>query len=195
MFERFLKGSLNPRPLHPMQFLLRAHSAFRASSVLVMSGQVYEAQATLRLCLEHASYGFYIGDDDERWRRWMSRHDSDTGRKAVRNEFTATKIQASLAGAAPKIGAAFSTLYEGVIDFGAHPNELGFSVSTFVQHEDDRVHFNTIYLHADGLPLDLGIKTTARIGLCALMIARLIYPEKLKLLGIHEEVDEMKTRY
>lgn len=195
MFVRFLDGSLNPRPLHPMQFLLRAHAAFRASVGLVMSGQIYEAQATLRLCLEHASYGFYIGNDDGRWRRWMSRHDSEADRKAVRNDFSAAKIQAHLNDAAPKIGVIYSRLYESLIDFGAHPNERGFSMNTAMERGEDRVHFNTIYLHKDGTALDFGLKTCARIGLCVLMIARLIYAEKLKLLGIHDQIDAMKTRY
>ncbi|MER8641405.1 hypothetical protein [Mesorhizobium sp. M1252] len=107
---------------------------------------------------------------------WMSRHDSVADRRSVRNEFTATKILAHLESAAPKIASVFSHLYENAIDFGAHPNERGFSMSTSVEHAQDRVHLNTIYLHADSLSFDLGIKTAARVGLCALMISRLIYP-------------------
>ena len=77
LFHRFLVGAINPRPFYPMTFMLRAHSAYRAGVGAVMAGQLYESQALLRLCLEHAAYGFYIGADKDRMERWLRRGDSD----------------------------------------------------------------------------------------------------------------------
>ncbi|UGY08590.1 hypothetical protein [Phyllobacterium pellucidum] len=71
MYKLLLDGAKNPKPFIPMTFFLRAHSAYRSATGAVMAGQLYEAQALLRLCLEHSSYALYIGPDTERWKRWM----------------------------------------------------------------------------------------------------------------------------
>lgn len=195
LFELFLRGAINPRPFVPMEFLLRAHAAFRAAVGAVMAGQLYEVQALLRLCLEHGSYGFYIGADQERWERWMARNDNSATKQAVREEFTHGKIKKALTAASNTIGGHFETLYDVLIDFGAHPNEQGFSMSSAIHKVDGDAHFNTIYLHGDGLPLDLGLKRTAQVGLCALHIAQLIYPARFELLGIKDKLAELRTRY
>lgn len=101
LFARFIIGAINPRPLYPMNFMLRAHSAYRAGVGAVMAGQVYESQALLRLCLEHAAYGFYIGADTERAERWLRRGESDDNRKAIRKEFHNDKIRGQIKMAAP----------------------------------------------------------------------------------------------
>src|SRR3546814_4109186 len=86
MFDRF-RGAINPRPFYPMGFLLRAHAAFRAGVGAIMAGQLFESQALLRLCLEHAAYGSYIGVDEGRMERWLRREESDDKRQALRKEF------------------------------------------------------------------------------------------------------------
>ena len=55
MFRKLLDEAVNPKPLLPMDFLRRAHSAFLAASGAVMAGQVYESQALLRVCLEQGA--------------------------------------------------------------------------------------------------------------------------------------------
>jgi len=61
MFRTLIDGAMNPKPFLPMSFLQRAHSAFLAAAGAVMAGQIYEAQALLRVCLEQGAYAFYIG--------------------------------------------------------------------------------------------------------------------------------------
>jgi hypothetical protein len=195
LFKRFLDGAINPRPLLPMGFLLRAHSAYRAGANAVMAGQLYEAQAMLRLCIEHGAYGFYIGADDERWKRWMTRNDSPAAKQAVRDEFSHGKIKKHIQAVSAKMGSQFETLYEMLIDFGAHPNEQGFSMSSAIRRVDGNVHFDTIYLHGDGVPLDLALKSLGQVGLWVLHIAQLIYVAKFRLLGIEIELEEIRRRY
>lgn len=195
LFEKLLKAAKDPMPMMPMTFLLRAHSAYRAAVSMVMSGQLYEAQAMLRLSLEHASYGFFIGGDTERWKRWMKRNDDDKSRKAVREEFTAGAIRRAIKKADAKIGGHFEYLYERLIDFGAHPNEQGFSMSTKLRREPGETHILSIYLHDDGIPLDFALKTTAQVAICVLQIAYLIYPSRMELQQIRHDLDQITVRY
>ncbi|MER9064853.1 hypothetical protein [Mesorhizobium sp. M0698] len=195
LFVRFLHGATNPRPFVPMTFMLRAHAAYRAAAGAVLAGQLYEAQAMLRLCLEHAAYGFYIGADKVRWQRWMNRNDSAAAKHAVRDDFTHNRIRKHIKAAAATIGGQFERLYETLIDFGAHPNEQGFSINSAIRKDGENVHFDTIYLQADGMPLDMGLKMTGQVGLWALHIMQLIYAERFELQGIRADIEEIRTRF
>lgn len=153
MFKRLLEGAVNPKPMIPMTFLLRAHSAYRSAAGAVMTGQLYEAQAMLRLCLEHASYGHYIGGDADLWKRWMARNESDKNKEAVRKEFSAGRVKRKLQSIDVNTGTAYETLYERLIDFGAHPNEQGVSMSSAIRRQPNGdIHLDTVYLHGQACP-------------------------------------------
>jgi len=196
ILKKLLDGALDPKPLIPMTFLLRAHSAFRSAVGAVMAGQLYEAQALLRLCLEHAAYGHYIGGDVDLWERWMRRNENEKNKDAIRKEFSAGKVKRKLQAVDAKTGAAYETLYERLIDFGAHPNEKGFSMSSALRRQPNGdVHFDALYLHDDGLPLHLALKTTAQVGISVLRIGRIIYPQRFKDLELDTDVDTIMRRY
>ncbi|MDH2091486.1 hypothetical protein N5K21_22400 [Rhizobium pusense] len=195
MLTKMLLNVRDPKPFVPMTFLLRSHSAYRAAAGAVMAGQLFEAQALLRLCLEHAAYGHYLGGDNALWERWMRRHDSDDHRKAVRKEFTAANVEKKLQAADTSLAAAYQTLYERLIDFGAHPNEKGFSMSSNIRRENRDVHIEAVYLHGDGLPLSLALKTTAQVGIAVLRIGQILYPSRFKDLNLDSDLDGIKKRY
>lgn len=195
LFHRFLVGAINPRPFYPMTFMLRAHSAYRAGVGAVMAGQLYESQALLRLCLEHAAYGFYIGADKDRMERWLRRGDSDEHRKGLRKEFHNDKIRAYIQGHAPVICDQFDHLYNLLIEFGAHPNEQGYSLNSTITKVKGDVHFNAIYLQENGPPLDLAMRTAAQVGLWPLHLMQLLYAPRYELLGIRAELDELRRRF
>lgn len=196
LFERFLNGAINPRPFYPMNFLLRAHSAYRSGVGAVMAGQLFESQASFRLCLEHAAYGFYIGSDKDRMERWLRRGDSDDNRKAVRKEFHNDKIRAYIRAQSPVHCTQFDLLYSKLIEFGAHPNEQGYSLNSAITRLDGGdVHFTTIYLQGNGLPLDNGLKTAGQVGLWALHLMQIIYASRYELLGIRAALEEIRTRF
>ena len=190
-----LTGAINPRPSNPMLFLLRAHSAYRAGVGAVMGGQLFESQAVLRLCLEHAAYGFYIGSNSDRMKRWLCRGDSDANRKAVRKEFHNKKITAYIESQAPTIYRQFDHLYNKLIDLGAHPNEEGYSRNSTVTNIDGDKYINTIYLQGDGALLDSSIKIAAQVGLWSLSLMQSLYRERYELLGIREELEELRKRF
>lgn len=196
MFSKLLDGATNPRPFIPIGYLLRAHAAYRAAAGAVMAGQIYESQALLRVCLEQGAYSHYVGDDKARWELWMNRHDDEASMKAVRAEFTQGKISRHISAAHSGLGAIYKELYERTIDYGAHPNERGSTLSSMtVDTEDGGKHFLAIYLHGDGLLLDFGLKTTAQVGLWVLRIAQEIYPTRTQALGLHHTIADMSTRF
>lgn len=195
LFDRFLNGAVNPRPWYPMSFMLRSHSAYRAAVSTIMGGQLYESQALMRLCLEHAAYGFYIGADQGRMERWLRRSDSDANRNAVRREFHNDKIRAKLNAEAPSLSKVYDQLYNRLIEFGAHPNEQGYTQSSALREEDGSVYFDTLYLQGDGLPLDLAMKTAAQVGMWPLLIMQVMYRERFELLGIKPMLDEIRQRF
>ncbi len=194
IFLKLLFGAKDPSPFIPMMFLLRAHSAWRSGCGAALSGQIFELHALLRLALEHTGYGFYIGGDQERWKRWMARGDSEEAKKAVRTEFTTAKVKNHLVAADPVIGGIYDTLYERMIEYGAHPNEVGFSTNSNIRREQGEIHIEAIYLQAHGVPLKLGIKTTAQVGICILRIAHLLYPLRFRDLGIEAELKSIMAR-
>ncbi|MDF1600263.1 hypothetical protein PZ895_10860 [Mesorhizobium sp. YIM 152430] len=193
MFFRILDRSINPRPMLPMTFMLRAHSAWRAAAGAAMAGQVYETNATLRASIEISAYGVYIGDNVPLYELWMGRHDTATGKEKVRNEFRPRKIVRHLETMSKPIAADYEALYEETIDQGAHPNERGFSFSMKMKEGEDRKEIEQVYLHEGGLQLDLGLENVVRVGMWTLHLFRLVYPAKFELLGISAELSELRA--
>lgn len=176
LFE-LLDGRSDPDPMQPLQFLMRAHSCFRAASACAMAGQVYESTVLHRAVLETAAYGLYIGHDNLRGELWLRRSDSKGAKEKVREAFSFGSLRRDFKLRHPDLEPAFSSLYENLVDFGAHPNEAGFSISTAVRRVDGGRTIDTVYLHDDDGPaLDFGMKNTARVGLWIILVFRAIYP-------------------
>ncbi len=192
-FRIIFKNALNPKPAYPMQFLLRAHSSFLVASGLAMSGQVFEATAICRLCLEASAYGFYIGADDSRFKIWINREQNKQTKDKARNEFMSSKISKYLEKEAPALGKIYNQLYQQTIDFGAHPNEKGFSGNTRIVETEDRVEISQIYLQGDGLALDYSLVTVSRIGIWALSIFQLLYAARWEILGVRAKLEQLRV--
>lgn len=60
----------------------------------------------------------------------MNRHDSDKAAKATRDEFTHGNVSRNISAANANLGSIYSELYVRTIDYGAHPNERGSSLSS-----------------------------------------------------------------
>jgi len=163
-----------------------------------MAGRMYELQSLLRVCLEQGSYAHYLGGDGERWERWMSRHDSHspTQQDKWRKEFAIRKIIRNLKAADENLANMVTELYDQTIDYGAHPNERGMSMSSAIEDLPDRgKQYLTHYLQGDGLMLDFSLKSTAQVGLTVLRIAQVIYPTRMRALGIQYQLDDMCKRF
>lgn len=198
MFRKLLDGAVNPRPPLPIGFLLRAHSAYLSACGAVMAGQLHEAQALLRVCLEQGGYAHYIGADQARWERWMSRHEPRTRSQQDKwkEEFTHGRVARGITSANPDLGRVYTELYDRAIDYGAHPNERGTSMGSALEDTDDGgKRLLTIYLHEDGLLLDFALRATAQVGICVLRIAQAIYPLRMQATGVQLQLETISKRF
>lgn len=198
LFQRLVGGAVDPVPLLSMGFLQRAHSAYRAACGAIMGGQLGEAQSLLRNCLEQSGYAFYVGRDYGRWKRWMDRHEprSKTQQDKWREEFSHGKVVSAIAAADTKVGQTYKELYERTIDYGAHPNQMGDTMGSSVEEtEGEGLRLWTIYLHEDGLLLEYSLRSAAQVGLCALLIAQLIYPARMQATGVKFDLEDLAKQF
>jgi hypothetical protein len=173
-------------------FVLRAHSNFFAACRLCWSGQIPECYAVLRSCLENALYGLYLAQHPNSRETWLRRHDDEAAKQRVKDEF---KMRAML-DLAKRLdrpeGEAAETLYERTIDHGAHPNERALMQTLQIHEKAEHIEFKIVYLEGDSDQLNVALKTTAQVGVCALSLFRLVYRERFDILGITETIDHIK---
>ena len=198
MFTKLVSEDVNPNPLLPIDFLQRSHCAFLSACSAAMAGQLNEVPALLRVCLEHGGYANYVGTDQERWERWIDRHIPRSGSQLDkwRAEFTHGKVAGSVVAADANLGAAYKALYERTIDYGAHPNEKGASMSTMIEEADNGdTRFGTVYLHSDGVVQDRMLRFVASVGICVLGIAQVIYPFRMQAIGVKFQLATIAKRF
>jgi hypothetical protein len=172
-------------------FLLRCHSAFRAAVRVASSGQLPEGYALLRSTLEWALYSSYVHDDEARGRTWLSRHDGDAERKAVKQEFRVDRMIDTLAARSAAVGARTLELYNETIDFGAHPNERALTSS--MRPEAEKGTFQLDYFTLQDSPaLRLLLKRTCQVGVCCLDIFDSLWPERFSVLGVSEALPRLR---
>lgn len=174
-------------------FLLRAHSNYLGACRLCWSAQIPESYALLRSCLENALYGLYLAKHPESRETWLRRHDDEASKQKVRDEF---KIRVMLKLAAeldPTEGAVAKVLYDITIDSGAHPNELALMQTLQITESTNKIEFKSTYLDQDSLALRAALKATAQVGVCALSLFRVVYPERFAILGVTDFLGHVKV--
>jgi len=192
-FRALIQYLNNPRPWYVALFLLRAHSSFLTSAYLAMTGQIVEAYMTMRGCLEASLYGLYLNHNPDAWQTWRDRHKDEEANRKCRDEFAGGRLLGFLGSRFDRIHQVTSKLYVMTIDFGAHPNELAFFSHLVTVHSDDSVELRLQYLNPDDLALRVCLKNVAQVGVCALDIFSLIYPERMAITGLSEQLDQLKA--
>jgi hypothetical protein len=109
--------------------LIRSHSAYRAACATATATQIPESYVLQRSALEYAGYALYIPQNPGLGEAWLRRHEDAMALRKVRDSFTASKVEKSVADTDAKLGAIYKQLYQSTIDFGGHPNERAVSGS------------------------------------------------------------------
>lgn len=195
LFMRAVKDAHDPKPRWPILFLVRAHSNWRAATALAMSGAAHEAMPLLRSALEQAAYGAHIGEDEERLKIWMARHDGKAQLDKMVEEFKNWRLRKTIAALAPKLESDFVKLYDTAIDMGGHPNMMGFFSSLEMHKTDDARLFQNVYLHDSGQAHDLALLSWRRVGMWILSQYGIVYTARFQLLGIHDELAELRKEH
>ncbi|MEO8023695.1 hypothetical protein [Polaromonas sp.] len=174
-------------------FLLRAHSNFLAACRLCWSAQIPESYALLRSCLENALYGLYLAKNPGSRETWLRRQDDAAAKRKVKDEFKIGTMLNLAAAMDATEGTVAKILYEETIDSGAHPNELALMQTLQINKSADHIEFKSNYLDQDSVALRAALKTTAQVGVCALSLFRVIYPERFDIMGVTDLLRHVKV--
>ena len=185
---------VNPTDILAPLFLMRSHSAYRAGCQLACGGQIVESFCVLRSCLEFALYGLHIYINESLGEVWLQRHDDADSLRTVKKEFTHVKVINTLRNEDRQLFESVELLYKRTIDFGGHPNERAITGSMLMESSDAQILLQQIYLHADDLSLDHGMKTAAQVGLRSLYILRRIFRERFDILDITSGLDRLSKQ-
>jgi hypothetical protein len=178
------------RPI-PQFLLVRTHSAFLASTRLAMSGQSFEAQIVLRSAVESAWYALHIASDPVRSERaevWLRRNDDACATVKCRNEFTVSKVRASHEALDPQGARELQGLYETLIDFGAHPNQLGVLGSVIRAEDEIKIDHQVGILQPEPLRMMMAVRLGVAVAVGTLRAFGAIYPERFELSGLYEKL-------
>ena len=197
----FSKGtkSLNNSPDYFSGFFfMKARSAFLGASRLNLSGQLPEGYMLLRACIENGLYGFKVWKDTNSQEIWLRRHDDNkTDRKskmACRSVFSYQALLRLIKFCDKPLAGKISNLYEHAIDYGAHPNERALSSSIEVTDAGKggrRYDVHSFNIHKTAR--ELAFKSTARVGVCVLMLFKHVFQTRFDLIGLSEEINNLRN--
>jgi hypothetical protein len=189
--ENWKPASPTVETIVPLMMFFRSHSAFRAAAALGFGGALVEGMTVLRLSLEFAGYAALIADDPTLALPWFDRDTDAAAKKRVRDEFHGGRIKAALTRLDPQISAAYSELYERLIQFGAHPNEKSVTSSLTIEKGDGETKLNQVYLQGDGTALDHWLRTASQLGICTLKIFERIHHARFAELKANPRIVEL----
>lgn len=189
--ENWKPASPTVETIVPLMMFFRSHSAFRAAAALGFGGALVEGMTVLRLSLEFAGYAALIADDPTLALPWFDRDTDAAAKKRVRDEFHGGRIKAALTRLDPQISAAYSELYERLIQFGAHPNEKSVTSSLTIEKGDGETKLNQVYLQGDGTALDHWLRTASQLGICTLKIFERIHHTRFADLKVSPRIADL----
>ncbi|MEI8218119.1 MAG: hypothetical protein WCG51_03615 [Elusimicrobiota bacterium] len=176
-------------------FLLhRSHSAYRASAQLAISGQIPEAYMVLRGCLENALYGFYFHFYHDALSVWLDRNSSDKAKQKVKNEIRPAGMLKLLKEKNKDLGNIATSLYDMMIDYGAHPNPNAIRKNMSIFKETDgTIVYRSKLLSGNTPELHQCIELVSRTGVCCLQIFMQIYKERFDSLDITARLNKISV--
>ena len=183
-------NNMNLEILVPLMLFHRAHSAFKAAAALGLGGAITEAMPVQRLCLECAGYASITHGNFASATGWLYRSDNDQRKRAANNALWNSQLRESLAGRDTNLAAYYQTLYERLIQFGAHPHELGVMSDMLLGRSksgDDGID----YLPDTSVLLDSWLRAEGQVGWCILKIFELLFPTEFRELGISQRIPQV----
>jgi len=171
----------------------RSNSAFRAACHLGFATYCADSYALSRSCLENALMANFLMLNPDLCKLWVSRHDSADERKKCRDVFGYTHLLKCLQDIDVDLGKITDFLYQSTIDMGAHPNERSVTANLEIFREDDEIVYRIKSLNADGLALEISLKTITSVGIAALRIFEKVFPEHFSKLDLTRQIQELSA--
>ena len=123
---------------------------------------------------------------------WLRRDEDHAAKKKVKQEFKVSNLFEVLESEDHKLREIAGLLYERTIDYGGHPNQQAFLSVMKRQSDESKITFQSAYMIGNEPALQLCLKSSAQIGTCALSIIRLVFRERFDLLGISDDLENLK---
>lgn len=196
--ERAIESDIHEELLVPGMLVVRCHSAFLAGARLAMSGQWVESSPILRSMIEIAWYALHIArapNPSEQAAIWLNRNDSVPDKRRCKSEFLVKKIYTTHEVADRERAKELHRLYEVLIDFGAHPNQLGVMAVTSKSEADSKTQFMVGIVHAEPHRIRFVLDLAIRAAVGALRIFQLIFPERYAIIGIDRKLNRAAKRF
>jgi hypothetical protein len=172
-------------------FVGMSHAAYLSAAQLGTSGQLPTLYMAARGCVETAITGFYLERHPELRQVWFDRHNDQASKKKSRATFSPTKMKDELKGVNPAVGNQWELFYESSIDYGAHPNVLGFWGSFDPAESGGEGAW--LYLRTDGPFFNYALTNLAYAGLTALFTVEYPLRNELMSAGITSRLMKLQT--
>jgi hypothetical protein len=167
----------------------RMFSVLRAAARLMFAGQQYEARAVLRSALECGMYGWSLTVDANLREIWRQRENSDAARQAARNALTWGRLKKALRVRSQPLSETVSSLYDDLIDLGAHPNPGGIVDGLFTDKDaEGKLLLMTMVGDCNPKSIISGLDELLRVTRAGFELLCLAMPERMKQTGIGPKV-------
>jgi hypothetical protein len=177
--------------LVPRFLLIRTHSSIIAAIRSAMCGQAPEASAVLRAGIEQSWYALHMAVDSSfaRTEIWLRRNDDERTTNKCKSEFTIRNVRSTHELLDNKTAKQIKDIYERLIDFGAHPNQMGVFSAIKKSKQPDQITFHVGILTAEKTSMLATLRFVGAVAIGSLKIFALIWPERFALVGLNEQIE------
>lgn len=177
--------------LVPRFLIARTHSSFLASIRLAMSGQFPESYAILRVGIEQAWYALHIAKDPhppERVTVWLRRNDDQSSKSRCKNEFTVQNVRSTHESIDSVTAKQLHELYEKMIDYGAHPNQISLFAAMSESETEQETTFTLGILFREPVPILATLQMAVAVAVGALEVFHRVFPERFRIMSLDREI-------
>lgn len=82
-------------------------------------------------------------------------------------------------------------LYEKVIDYGAHPNQLGILITSKRSNANKKGNYKVGIIYPETLPMMLTIRFAVAVAIGSLKVFQRIFPERFEIMSIDKKIEEL----
>jgi hypothetical protein len=182
--------------LIPRFLLVRAYASFLASARLSLGGQILETYVVLRAEIEQAWYALHIAKDaspPSRAEVWLRRNEDPTALGSCKSEFSVKNVRSTHEAVDAGTARDLHALYERLIDFGGHPNQLGLLSGLGKSEVGKTTTYHVPVLCAETLPLAATAHAVVAVAVGALKVFQVIFPTRFQLVGLDTEILALVT--
>lgn len=196
--QRCIRHDADETRLLPRFLMTRSHASIVAAIRLACGGSTAEVFPLLRLTIEQAWYALHVASDPHGTRRarlWLCRNDGKEEMGRCKAEFTISNVRATHEARDSETARVLRQLYETMIDYGAHPNQLGLRTGLTTTESDGETTFWIAILNDDELTKVLSLRMVVAVGLGALHAFNQIYPDRFRTAGLRAEMDALGEEF